>query len=655
MADNVGYTEGVGKTIAADDISGVLHQRVKISVGADGTANDWDGTITGGATAARQDTGNTSVASIDTKTPALGQALAASSVPVVLTAAQITTLTPPAAITGFATEATLASVIKAEDTAHSTGDKGAMALSVRRDANTSLVDADGDYAPLQVDATGSLKVAIISGAGSGGTAMVDDAAFTVGTTSFTPTGGTYKSVRDAVDDNDGGAFAMTQKRAMLSCIETPAGDSAMDDTNDCVKTSVTLALPAGTNNIGDVDVLTVPTDPFGANADAASATGSISAKLRFIAGTGIPVTNTVTVGTHAVTIASGGIASGALASGSVASGAIASGAIASGAVASGAFASGSIAAGAIAAGATSFVKLEDVASADADAGVPALAVRKATPGNTSGTDGDYEFLQMSAGRLWASAVIDTALPVGTNSIGKISDITTSVVPGTGATNLGKAEDAAHSTGDVGVMALAVRSDTAASTAGTTNDYQPIITDNIGQVWINSTPAAASLAKAEDVAAASGDVGIAAFAVRRDTPTVSSGTTGDYSEINISGQGGMWITPTPSIGGGWSVYSNTALSNTKQAAVTVAATFGGYMWYNPNSSVTYIQIWDVASASVTVGTTAPTYVLSLPATSAANLEISNGIKHATAITIAATTTPTGSTAPSSAVVGFFMYK
>lgn len=43
------------------------------------------------------------------------------------------------------------------------------------------------------------------------------------------------------------------------------------------------SIAAGTNNIGDVDVLTVPTDPFGANADAASASGSISAKLRGMA------------------------------------------------------------------------------------------------------------------------------------------------------------------------------------------------------------------------------------------------------------------------------------------------------------------------------------------------------------------------------------
>lgn len=54
---------------------------------------------TGASTSALQTTGNTSLASIDTKTPSLGQALAAASVPVVLTAAQITTLTPPTTVT----------------------------------------------------------------------------------------------------------------------------------------------------------------------------------------------------------------------------------------------------------------------------------------------------------------------------------------------------------------------------------------------------------------------------------------------------------------------------------------------------------------------------------------------------------------------------
>jgi hypothetical protein len=40
MADNVGYTPGSGATVAADDIGGVLYQRVKITHGADGIAHE---------------------------------------------------------------------------------------------------------------------------------------------------------------------------------------------------------------------------------------------------------------------------------------------------------------------------------------------------------------------------------------------------------------------------------------------------------------------------------------------------------------------------------------------------------------------------------------------------------------------------------------
>lgn len=47
----------------------------------------------------------TTLAALNAKLPALGQALAAASLPVVLTAIQQTALTPPAAITGFALEA----------------------------------------------------------------------------------------------------------------------------------------------------------------------------------------------------------------------------------------------------------------------------------------------------------------------------------------------------------------------------------------------------------------------------------------------------------------------------------------------------------------------------------------------------------------------
>ena len=40
MPDNVGYTPGVGATIAADDIGGILYQKVKMIHGADGIAHE---------------------------------------------------------------------------------------------------------------------------------------------------------------------------------------------------------------------------------------------------------------------------------------------------------------------------------------------------------------------------------------------------------------------------------------------------------------------------------------------------------------------------------------------------------------------------------------------------------------------------------------
>lgn len=80
-----------------------------------------------------------------------------------------------------------------------------------------------------------------------------------------------------------------------------------------------------------------------------------------------------------------------------------------------------------------------------------------------------------------------------------------------------------------------------------------------------------------------------------------------------------------------------------------------MLYNPNSSVIYIQVFNVVSGSVILGTTTPTYVIPIPAAGAANVEFANGIAHATAISVAATTTATGSAAPTTALTGFFIYK
>jgi hypothetical protein len=108
---------------------------------------------------------------------------------------------------------------------------------------------------------------------------------------------------------------------------------------------------------------------------------------------------------------------------------------------------------------------------------------------------------------------------------------------------------------------------------------------------------------------------------------------------------VFTTVTPSATGGWSKIKYAAQTTTKQAVKASAGTFGGYYAYNPNSSVAYIQVFDVASGSVTLGTTAPDMIFGIPATSGANLEITNGVNMGTAITLACTTTATGSSAPS----------
>lgn len=66
---------------------------------------------------------------------------------------------------------------------------------------------------------------------------------------------------------------------------------------------------------------------------------------------------------------------------------------------------------------------------------------------------------------------------------------TRVIPGVAATALGKAEDDPHVSGDTGVAALAVRRDTAAVGSGLDGDYSTLNVDGSGRLWVNASGAA----------------------------------------------------------------------------------------------------------------------------------------------------------------------
>jgi hypothetical protein len=103
--------------------------------------------------------------------------------------------------------------------------------------------------------------------------------------------------------------------------------------------------------------------------------------------------------------------------------------------------------------------------------------------------------------------------------------------------------------------------------------------------------------------------------------------------------------------GWTPIVLTSITNTAQAVSSSAGRLGVVHCFNPNANVTYLQVYNVASGSVTVGTTVPAWVvpISSSTTDGMTLAHSAGIKlGGSAISVAATTTPTGGTAPSSSL-------
>lgn len=96
--------------------------------------------------------------------------------------------------------------------------------------------------------------------------------------------------------------------------------------------------------------------------------------------------------------------------------------------------------------------------------------------------------------------------------GTVTSLTTSVTPGIGATDLGKAVDAVPGATDTGVAILAVRDDESAVLTPVDGDYVRLRTDRFGHLHVTQLPDATSAAKFAIIdAALSGDNTIVAAA------------------------------------------------------------------------------------------------------------------------------------------------
>ena len=132
---------------------------------------------------------------------------------------------------------------KAIQSAQGTTDTGVPALVVRNDTLADLSGADGDYAPLQVNASGALYVEV--------------------KTSGLPSGAATEAKQDTIETT-------------LTAIETDADTIAGAVSGTEMQVDVVASLPAGSNaigklaansgvDIGDVDVTSLPALPAGTN------------------------------------------------------------------------------------------------------------------------------------------------------------------------------------------------------------------------------------------------------------------------------------------------------------------------------------------------------------------------------------------------------
>lgn len=445
-------------------------------------------------------------------------------------------------------------------------DGTAVALRASRQGElmTTITDDSGDSC--MDNTNNALRVNIVTGAGSGGTAMTDDAAFTPGTTSVTPIAGTYRSTRDTVDDNDAGALAMTASRGLYTTIETPAGDSAMDDTNDALRVRMVLndTSPLPTYDLvtsGDIDavdevvfeqadgratVLIEVTGTFVATLQfEGTAEGSTWTSVRaFLAGTTpAAVTSTTTTGRWYAAIA--GLSLFRVRVSEYTSG------TASVRLRFSTHASTQGLVGVHDGGLS--VSIDDGGnvitvdgSAAHDAAVNNNPVRiggtasAAAPSDVSADQDAVALWALRNGALVNQLSAAGALIGGDATNGLDVDVTR-VNPGTGALALGKQEDAAAADGDVGVAMLAVRRDSASSGVGTDGDYAMLSVDSTGALRVAGGGGGTQYA--EDAAHVSADVGTLALAVRRDTAAVGSGTDGDYSTLNVNSSGRLYTSTT----------------------------------------------------------------------------------------------------------------
>ncbi len=190
-----------------------------------------------------------------------------------------------------------------------------------------------------------------------------------------------------------------------------------------------------------------------------------------------------------------------------------------------------------------YVYNEDQASAGGELGAYVLAIRQDTLASSTSADGDFASFKVNApGELY------------------VVDATVRAI----LTALSKSEDDAHVSGDQGLQALAVRQDTLAVSTSADGDYSSLKTNNVGALYITGAVTVGG-AFAEDAVHTSGDIGLHTLAVRKDALSTNVSADGDYASSIQWSEGSLKVVDIPNIG-----ISSTPVTVTNVAATLGAA-------------------------------------------------------------------------------------
>jgi hypothetical protein len=252
-----------------------------------------------------------------------------------------------------------------------------------------------------------------------------------------------------------------------------------------------------------------------------------------------------------------------------------------------------------------------------------------------------------------------ALPAGTNNIGDVDVL--SIVPGTAATNLGKAIDTATGATDTGVLVLATRDDALSALTPVEGDNIQLRVDANGALWVipygangngqgtaaNSSPVVEASDSVLVTSIPVDDAAVTAAAQRvqmvgffADETATDSVDEGDGGMARMTLDRKQIVTAQPHTAGGLAIHLSIDLDEGTLEVVKNAPGQVYSMWAaNTATSTRFIKFYDATSG--TAGTGTPVVVVPIPGNSSDDIagvfnSGSHGIAFGTGICVGATT-------------------